>query len=77
MNGIQLSNGSLSLIVFLGKKELPKTLDIMINNNDICSQVLILGKRGIWKDGKKFYEFQDDSDWYQFEYLSALLNGEK
>ncbi len=74
-DGIRKSNGALSVIIFLGTKELPECLNLWLQDTDICSQILILGKNGIWKDGEKILDSPDDIDWYKFEKISDTLNG--
>ena len=74
-NGIRNSKGALSVIIFCGTKELPKTLQIWVNDRQINSQILILGKNGIWKDGNKVLSNNEDIEWYKFEKISDLLSG--
>ena len=74
-DGIRKSNGALSVIIFLGTKELPECLQLWLQNPEICSQILILGKNCIWKDGEKILDSPDDIDWYKFEKISNVLNG--
>ncbi|MFZ3384776.1 MAG: SIR2 family protein [Candidatus Methanoperedens sp.] len=74
-DGIRKSKGALSVIIFLGAKELPKCLNLWLQDSEICSQILILGKNGIWKNGEKILDSKDDIDWYKFEKISGILNG--
>ncbi|VVB52156.1 Uncharacterised protein [uncultured archaeon] len=74
-DGIRKSKGALSVIIFLGAKELPKCLNLWLQDSEICSQILILGKNGIWKNGEKILDSQDDIDWYKFEKIIDILNG--
>lgn len=74
-SGIINSSGALSVVIFLGTADLPPTLINWLQENRIKSQVLVLGKRGIWKDGEQIYTADHDIEWYKFEYISSLLRG--
>lgn len=76
-DAIKNSYGALSVVIFMGSEELPKTLNSWIKDSDICSQLLILGKNGIWKDGEQILVSNDDIDWYKFEFISDLISGVK
>lgn len=75
-NGLRKSNGSLSVVVFLGEKDLPFSLHRIINDAEICSQILIIGENGIWKEGSKVFNPENSLDWYKFEYITSLISGE-
>jgi uncharacterized protein YrrD len=76
-DGIRNSNGTLSIIIFLGTNYLPESLEKWLTDINICSQILILGKNGIWKDGEQIMQSDKDIDWYKFEFISDLLSGVK
>jgi len=74
-NAIKNSCGALSVVIFMGSEELPKTLNSWIEDTDMFSQLLILGKNGIWKDGEQILVSNNDIDWYKFEFVSDLVSG--
>jgi hypothetical protein len=74
-DGIKASNGSLSVVIFLGTKELPSCISEWLKDEDILSQILVLGKNSIWKNGEKLLDSEEEIDWYKFEYISELLSG--
>lgn len=75
LNGIKASKGALSVVIFQGGDNLPKTLDDWLLDDQISPQILILGKRGIWKNGYRVLESSADLDWYRFERIIDILNG--
>ena len=76
-DAIRNSSGALSVVIFMGSKELPKALNSWITDVNICSQLLVLGKNGIWKDGEQILAVDEDIDWYRFEFISDLISGVK
>ena len=74
-DAIKNSNGALSVVIFYGGDNLHKTLKSWLSENEISSQILILGKKGIWKDGQKIIKSSKDIDWYRFENISDFISG--
>jgi hypothetical protein len=72
-SGIQRSNGALSVIIFFGGEELPPSVIKWLSDESIYPQILLLGKNGLWKNGSKILETDDELDWYRFERISDLL----
>ena len=79
-NGIRNSNGSLSVVIFLGSSELPGTLTKWMNANSISDQLLVLGKNQVWKKGECVYQCDvtcgEEFEWYKFEYITDLISSE-
>lgn len=73
-DAIQNSDGSLSVVIFSGEDSLPASIKTWIAEKEISRQILILGKREIWKDGEKIYNSDKDIDWYKFEKISSLIS---
>lgn len=76
-DAIRHSSGALSVVIFMGSKELTKALNSWITDVSICSQLLVLGKNGIWKDGEQILASEEDIDWYRFEFICDLISGVK
>lgn len=74
-NAIRNSDGALSVVVFLGTSSLPKSLAEWIDDVQIYSQILIMGKNGIWKGGNKLLTTTADLQWYKFEEISMMISG--
>jgi hypothetical protein len=75
-NAIHNSNGALSVVIFYGGDELPDSLKSWLLEDGINSRILILGKKGIWKDGKQILTASKDIGWYKFENICLLASGE-
>lgn len=76
-DAIKNSYGALSVVIFMGSENLPKTLNSWIRDVSICSQLLIFGKNGIWKNGEQILASSEDIEWYRFEFVSDLISGVK
>ena len=76
-NAIRNSDGALSIIIFYGGDKLSSTLESWLSEEEINSQILILSKRGIWKDGHELLKASKDIDWYKFENICDLVSGVK
>jgi len=74
-DAIRNSNGALSVVIFYGGDKLPNSIQTWMSDGNIKSQVLVLGKRGIWKDGQELLNSEEDLEWYKFEKLSELISG--
>ncbi|HCS72469.1 MAG TPA: hypothetical protein DIW17_01155 [Clostridiales bacterium] len=79
-NGIRNSNGSLSVVIFLGSSELPSTITNWMDANSISDQLLVLGRNQVWKKGECVYQCDttcgEEFDWYKFEYITNLISSE-
>ena len=74
-NAIRNSNGALSVVIFYGGDKLSSSLGSWLLDEDINSRILILGKKGIWKDGHELLKASKDIEWYKFESLCDLVSG--
>lgn len=72
---IRNSDGALSVIVFCGVDELPNTIRGWMSDDSIKYQILIYGKKGIWKDGQEIFKSKKDLEWYKFEKITELISG--
>ncbi|MHC1720133.1 MAG: SIR2 family protein [Clostridiaceae bacterium] len=79
-NGIKNSNGSLSVVIFLGSNVLTSTITKWMEANSISDQILILGKNEVWKKGECIYQCNttcgEEFEWYKFEYITKLISSE-
>ena len=79
-NGIRNSNGSLSVVIFLGSSTLPGTIANWIEANVISNQLLVLSKNQVWKKGECVYQCDttcgEEFEWYKFEYITNLISSE-
>jgi hypothetical protein len=72
-DAIRNSNGALSVLIFYGGEKIPNSLESWMLEEEIRSQILVLGKRGIWKDGQELLSSGKDIDWYKFEKICDLI----
>lgn len=76
-NAIRNSDGALSIVIFYGGDKLSSSLESWLAEEEINSRILILGKKGIWKDGHELLKASKDIDWYKFESICDLVSGVK
>ena len=74
-NAIRNSNGALSIVIFYGGDKLTSCLESWLSEYDLCTRILILGKKWIWKDGREILRASRDIEWYKFENICNALNG--
>lgn len=74
-NAIRNSDGALSVVIFYGGDKLSRALESWLLDEDINSRILILGKKGIWKDGHELLKASKDIEWYKFENLCDVVSG--
>ena len=74
-DAIRNSDGALSVVVFFGGDKLPNSVQSWMAEEPIKSQILILGKNGIWKDGQEVLSSKKEIVWYKFEKISDLISG--
>lgn len=74
-DAIRNSDGALSVVVFFGGDKLPNSVQSWMAEEPIKSQILILGKNGIWKDGQEVLSSKKEIEWYKFEKISDLISG--
>lgn len=74
-DAIRNSDGALSVVVFYGGDKLPNSIQSWMLEETIKSQILILGKKGIWKDGQKLLTSEKEIEWFRFEKISDLISG--
>lgn len=74
-NAIKNSFGALSVIIFYGGDPMPTPISTWISDTAIASQILILGRREIWKDSVMKYRSTSDINWYKFEEISNIVSG--
>ena len=77
-NGIRNSGGSLSVMILLGNDSLPAAITKWIEDTSISEQILILGKKVVWKKGECVHECDGNCgqgfEWYRFEYITKLIS---
>lgn len=75
-NGIKNSNGALSVLIFLGTENLPSDVEEWIKDSTISDQILVLGRKSVWKNGSRLFSSEEDIEWYKFEKIvDVLKNG--
>ena len=74
-DAIRNSSGALSIVIFYGGDKLTSCLESWLSEDDLSSRILILGKRGIWKEGGEILRASRDIEWYKFENICDALNG--
>ncbi len=76
-DAIRNSDGALSIVIFYGGDKLSPSLESWLSEEDTNSRILILGKKGIWKDGRELLKASKDIEWYKFENICDLVSGVK
>lgn len=76
-DAIRNSHGALSIIIFYGGDKLTSSLESWLSEDEVSSRILILGKKGIWKDGCEILKASKDIEWYKFENICDALSGVK
>lgn len=76
-DAIRNSDGALSIVIFYGGDKLSPSLESWLSEEDTNSRILILGKKGIWKDGREILKASKDIEWYKFENICDLVSGVK